>query len=383
MNHKYFFVLLAFALTPALVLILDAAPISAAGVATNCTFQGLVDAMNSGNRTITFNCGGPATITLTQYGGLNVDAGGFWTIDGGNLITFSGMDTYRLFNVKTGGALTLTNIILTNGYVGSAGYFPNHGGALLNTGGLLVLDHATVRNNKSTFSGGAIETTAGTTVLLNSVIENNQSDSGGGIYSQGVLTLTNVTVSGNKTIGVFGSGGIANYTGTATLINTTLSGNQANYFGGGIYNTVGTATLINVTLSGNSAINGGGIYRSEGSLGLRNTIVANSLSGGNCSGAIISNNFNLSSDNTCTPYFNQTGDWNNENPYLGPLANNGGPTQTHVPFPPSKAIDGGSACPSPDQRGVSQPQGLACDIGAVEHVSGEKSPWLYLPLILR
>src|SRR5207247_10006183 len=94
----------------------------------------------------------------------------------------------------------------------------------------------------------------------------------------------------------------------------------------------------------------------------------------------------LTIDKSCN--FNNSVDWNTANPNLGPLANNGGPTLTHIPFPlqspqVNRAIDGGSGCLSPDQRGVLRPQGGACDIGAVEYVLGEKSPWLYLPLIRR
>jgi hypothetical protein len=78
-----------------------AGTVQAAGVVSDCTQQGLADAMVSSGL-ITFGCG-PATIVLTQSGGLNVDSGYFFTIDGGNLITLNGGDTNRLFNVKPGG----------------------------------------------------------------------------------------------------------------------------------------------------------------------------------------------------------------------------------------------------------------------------------------
>ena len=72
---------------------------------------------------------------------------------------------------------------------------------------------------------------------------------------------------------------------------------------------------------------------------------------------------------------------------LGPLANNGGPTLTHLPLPDSPSIDFGSDadCPTTDQRGVVRPQGAACDVGAVERQPGDVDivPRMSLPLIVR
>jgi hypothetical protein len=50
------------------------------------------------------------------------------------------------------------------------------------------------------------------------------------------------------------------------------------------------------------------------------------------------------------------------------LADNGGPTLTHLPVPGSPAIDAANAalCPAADQRGVARPQGGGCDAGSVE-----------------
>ena len=55
-------------------------------------------------------------------------------------------------------------------------------------------------------------------------------------------------------------------------------------------------------------------------------------------------------------------------PLLGPLANNGGDTQTFSLLPGSPALDAGNnaTCLATDQRGVARPQGPACDIGAYE-----------------
>ena len=80
-------------------------------------------------------------------------------------------------------------------------------------------------------------------------------------------------------------------------------------------------------------------------------------------------------------------DQKNVEPLLGPLQNNGGPTQTQALLKGSPAIDGGNpngcidfavTVVNTDQRGWRRPIGAACDIGAVE-----VGPSVYLPLILR
>ena len=101
--------------------------------------------------------------------------------------------------------------------------------------------------------------------------------------------------------------------------------------------------------------------------------------------SITSNGFNLSGDTSCVPFLNKIGDRNNQDPLLGPLANNGGPTFYRVPQvnppPGSPAIDNGSGRPATDQRGAARPVGPACDIGAVEY--GALLPRLFLPLVVK
>ncbi len=79
-----------------------------------------------------------------------------------------------------------------------------------------------------------------------------------------------------------------------------------------------------------------------------------------------SNGYNLDNDGTCG--LNGVGDQTGVNPKLGPLANNGGPTQTMALKAGSPAIDAVQFCPPPktDQRGVKR-QG-PCDVGAYERV---------------
>jgi hypothetical protein len=85
--------------------------------------------------------------------------------------------------------------------------------------------------------------------------------------------------------------------------------------------------------------------------------------------ATVTSDHNLSGDASCM--FGDVGSKQNAAPMLGALANNGGETDTLALQPGSPAIDAGTnvGCPATDQRGVSRPQGSACDIGAFELVS--------------
>ena len=178
------------------------------------------------------------------------------------------------------------------------------------------------------------------------------------------------------------------------MSNSTLSGNSANVGfssgGGAIHNNGGTVTVSsNSTLSGNSVTDvdyghGGGIaFINGGSFTLQNTIVANSPSGGNCyavGGSITDSGYNLDSDGSCgfgTANHSLSGTWDNPlNPQLGALADNGGPTMTHALLAGSPALNtipqGTNGCGglilNTDQRGVSRPQGSACDTGSFERV---------------
>jgi predicted outer membrane repeat protein len=175
------------------------------------------------------------------------------------------------------------------------------------------------------------------------------------------MTVTDSTVSGNTAD--YSGGGI--YGDGLTLTNSTVSGNTADYSGGGIYGD--GLTLTNSTVSGNDANqSGAGIY--SGDATLTHTIVAgNGTTTPNCNEALDSLGYNLTDDDSCG--FTAPGDLVVADAMLGPLADNGGPTETHALLAGSPAIDAGSPdCPPPstDQRGVTRPQGAACDVGAFE-----------------
>ena len=265
------------------------------------------------------------------------------------------------------GTLTMTNVSVKDNISGmDVGGIANLGSA--------VLTGVTVSGNEAAgFVGGIYNN--GSLTLNGSAVSGNSALIAGGIYNEAnffgdvQLTIVNTTISGNSA-GAAG-GGIYNFDSPVTITNSTISGNNGGDQGGGIYNYEDTVVLLNSTVSGNMASEGGGIYNvgaaSLTNTTLKNTIVANST-GADCGGSpITSEGNNIDSDGTCG--LTDTSDLVNTDPLLGPLADNGGPTQTHALLAGSPAIDAGSGdCPPPatDQRGVARPQSAACDIGAFE-----------------
>ncbi len=301
---------------------------------------------------------------------------------GGAILVFDGASvtvnstTFNLNQAREGGAvyITLNSKLTMNDNSTFTNNKANHGGGIYNEG-TLNITNSTLNGNKATYSGGGILSFT-TLILTNVTLNANEADDGGGINNPGTATLTNVTLSNNK---AKDGGGISEFKGDVTAINTTFSGNSATSRGGGLLNDDSDARLTNVTFSGNSAPDGGGIYRHASGEFVKNTLFAKGANGDNCSGSFITSSFNLSDDNSCG--FG-TG-WDNvPNLNLGPLANNGGFTQTHLPGIGSAAIDNGTgtSAPTNDQRGIARPQGAAVDIGAVERCANKPAkPVLVIP----
>ncbi|MFN8558771.1 MAG: DUF11 domain-containing protein [Dehalococcoidia bacterium] len=293
-----------------------------------------------------------------------------------------------LFNAAPGVA-TLTRVTLSANESddgGGGGAF-NSAGATLVVGSSTITGNVTDRNNGGAGDGGGIRN-LGVLVVVSTAITNNRSllDDGAGIYSDGVgsaLTVRNSTISGNIA-GTTGDDGGGLRLGppagvTYRIINSTVSGNSA-VDGGGIYVDGGGAVdLVNVTVFANTATGTGpNINAVTGTVRLFNTIVsdaAGAASGCAGGGTITDLGGNLVAS-ACGAIAAVVA-----NPQLAPLANNGGPTQTHRPLIGSPAIDTGLAasvvdatvvCPGQDQRGIARPQdGVAgppvvCDKGAVE-----------------
>ena len=105
-------------------------------------------------------------------------------------------------------------------------------------------------------------------------------------------------------------------------------------------------------------------------MNLKGSILAGNtgaVSAPDCGGALTSQGNNLIGNASGCPITNQQPtDIIGQNPQLGPLADNGGPTDTHALVPGSPAIDAGPPdAPPTDQRGVPR----SSDIGAYEYAT--------------
>ena len=368
--------------------------------------QAILDA--SPGDTINF---APGIITINLTSGellINKDV----TINGpgANVLTVrNAQGESRIFDIASV-TVAISGLTITNGSVSVS---PG-GGGILNSGTLTISNctisgNSTLHRDGSSGYGGGIYNDASLTIS-NCTISGNTAPFdnfydtqgyGGGIYNTGLLTITNSTVSGNSASDH--GGGIFN-SYTLTINNCTISGNTCgdgiSYVncggsaggGCGISNNSGTLTITNSTVSRNTiALDdcghlgpGAGGIGNGGTLTARNTIIALNIAGApDVGGTLTSQGFNLIGNNlgaTITPpqSSDQIGTPGSPiNPLLGPLRNNGGPTQTQALLPGSRATDkGNSSGSSTDQRGFHRPVdipsipnaigGDGSDIGAFE-----------------
>jgi hypothetical protein len=312
------------------------------------------------------------------------------------------------------GSLNLADCILSgNQAIGKRGTgAEGAGGGLYVGGGTVTIKETTFSSNAaigglgapSTSNGGpggdgvgggiAVATTANL-VLNNSVLSGNRAQGGEG--GEGRFL--------GGTGGIGGGGGIYLATGASlTLDNNTFSGNLAQggkagtseeygdpYGTGGMGSGGGlwvaadaTAHLASSTMATNESLGGestsgfvsgyGGGIETQGSLDIRNTVLANNSVnqngvGPDLSGSLAFSGYNLIGQTQGGSGFDVT-DLLDVDPLLGPLQNNGGPTKTMALLPGSPAIDAGdnTGAPKWDQRGRGHPRIVngTIDIGAFE-----------------
>jgi CSLREA domain-containing protein len=288
--------------------------------------------------------------------------------------------------VNAGAALTLTGDVLSGNSANQAGAVEDQG--------TLDIEGSAMSSNASTNDGGAIHldgsgaSSADATIHDSTFTDNNAGQTGGAIRVQSSttgsastsLTLTRSTLTGN-TAGTNG-GALEDSNGSSgasvSISDATFEGNTAAANGGAldIGNGPTADSIINDTIFANGTGPGGqggdvALGASPNKPIFENTIVADGVSptGPDCNGSVQSAGHNLTDSSQCRFVGAPTGfDMVNTDPMLGPLQDNGGPTETMALLPGSPAIDAGlnSGCPATDQRGLARPQGAACDIGAYE-----------------
>ena len=252
--------------------------------------------------------------------------------------------------------------------------------------------------------GGGMQNLNASPTVTNVIFSGNAATHGGGMFNWasnvglgvGVVNthpiIMNVTFSGNSATA--NGGGMYNELSRPLITNVTLSSNTAGGDGGGMYNhtqLIGSDAVRHATFNGNSAFRGGGVYNYYGSVNYHNTIFWGNTATGD--GAQVYEEgsaltiYNSVMQDGCPVNVDCLGIIT-EDPKLGTLGNYGGFTPTIPLLSGSSAIDAGddtvSICDSDpadnfDQRGVTRPQGVQCDIGAFE----AEFFILFLPLILR
>jgi hypothetical protein len=314
------------------------------------------------------------TLTL---GALEVTTPSLWIAGAGaqSTVIDAGRRSRVLDLAPSGGTTTLSGVTVTGGSVTGSGAAAGGGGIYLHSGGL-ALASATVSGNAVSIQGG------------------DGLDGGGGIYlapgTQATITASTIarnTATINAAGGSNGGAGAYDASATSTYLNDTFSANAltvsagSSNGGGAVFHEGGPGTISDATIAQNTAnVSSGGIFDNAGAYTVKNTIVAQNGTGCAGPGGIVSAGYNLEGSSTCG--MTMPTDMRNTNPMLGPLANNGGPTQTLALTPASPAIDAGSCTDangdtvSSDQRGEPRPQPAAgaCDIGAFEYAPASPVP---------
>jgi hypothetical protein len=188
---------------------------------------------------------------------------------------------FTIFNINADTAITISGLTVTkgNGY-GNGGF----GGGIYNLGDL-TLTACVITQNTARSAGGGIYnhgtlTLDGTTVSKNQAPDTSLGQGGGIENDGGQLIIKNQSYVTLNTSAIDG-GGIYNSLGTVTISNSEISGNNATGKGGGIYNQSTTDSIaLNIRKSSiwnNNALGangfGGGVYN-NGSASLSNTTVA-------------------------------------------------------------------------------------------------------------
>ncbi|MBX7105463.1 MAG: hypothetical protein K1X57_15365 [Gemmataceae bacterium] len=276
-------------------------------------------------------------------------------------VSISGVTLTGGFSNLAGGAVFASNTRLTISDAVLHGNTAATGGAIAGSDSTITVLRSTLRNNSATGSGGAIAALSGDLQFIDSVAHANRAGVGGGaIHANGYTVL---------------------------IRNSTLSANTALVRGGGVDQPVSPSdpqvpntviTIHNSTIVNNSAGIAGGVNQlrtgTTGSawLELHSSVITRNTStdildvSSHAYGDIYYSAIGAISVHTNSDFVGNRPF--GEDPLLGPLADNGGPTLSHLPLYGSPLKDNGSniASLTLDQRGMARLIGSKVDIGSVE-----------------
>ena len=305
-------------------------------------------------------------------------------------------DLFRVFQIEASGTLTLEAVTV----IGESG--TSIDGLAIYNAGTTVLRNSKVADGSCEGDGfcrGGGVFNLGTLRLFGSEVSGNfvYNGGGGGIYNEGgEVAIVNSVVTGNGTVDGGRGGNIYNASGNVRVERSIISEGGTYSAGGGVYN-AGSLDIVNSLLvdniaqeisaeaeaigTGSALFNtgkatvsfstfvgpeeflategeDGSTIDNRGELILEATLISSQADYPSCTGSLTSRGYNLNSDDTCG--LTQRSDITNTAPLLG---------GNSVPASESPVVDAvpTDACNvDTDQRGVSRPQGSACDIGAFE-----------------
>jgi parallel beta helix pectate lyase-like protein len=402
------------------------------GVAGDGSLRGEVKAANSnpGADTITFAAGLSGTITISGSG-LVVQGPTAIEGPGPTAMTVRQISGgHRVIQVKLTepGAVSISGLALAGGETTGPGGDLEYDGE--GEAATLTLADCLITEGSAADYGGGIASFGAPLTLRGSVVSENEADSGGGIWAGGdgtPFTIEGSTIADNESSTVAGGlNGEVEGGGHDSIVRSTISGNHSGGAGGGAYLSMGTGTSLTIadsTLTENVADGaGGGLEVSPAgefqAATIEDSTIARNHAGGLLGEAggvqtfgftpqvlldsIVAENTGGEADiyGPWAAAFSLIGDLADPrvtesvpgsdlvgvDPRLGPLAANGGPSETMAPAANSPVVNKGGGALTTDQRGDPRPViypgvGLSAapgangaDIGAVELQAPPTSP---------
>ncbi|MDR2783067.1 MAG: hypothetical protein LBB48_04390, partial [Treponema sp.] len=189
-------------------------------------------------------------------------------------VTLDGNDKKASVVVVQGGAFVMKTGGTVRGAKGgttlTADGYECGGGVFVDGGGAFTIEGGTITGNTASYRGGGVYVRNGAFAMQGGIITGNTASSGGGVYvlEDGVFTLKDGTITGNTASSDddpgYGGGVSVGYDGAFTMQGGEESRNTASTTGGGVNVQYGAFTLEGGTVTGNPASSGGGVWVDNG-----------------------------------------------------------------------------------------------------------------------